>query len=152
MGITSIHSADSEACSSKPIWVNGMCEEGFTDLLEKRSFSLSCWTLIREHLNSVATGSLLAIVRRGTHDNRKLILKVTEWRKKINLDTWNDIISLPIISCLKPSQLLDFQLKWGKKHIFNHFELQFSLTFNLKYVNDTPTIVDIRGNNGFLIG
>lgn len=39
-----------------------------------------------------------------------------------------------------------------KLFTFNHFELQFSLTFHLNYINDIPTTVDIRSNNGFLIG
>ena len=41
-----------------------------------------------------------------------------------------------------------------RKHlfIFNDFELQFSLTFHLNFINDIPTTVDIRSNNGFLIG
>lgn len=36
--------------------------------------------------------------------------------------------------------------------IFNHFELQPSLTFHPNFINDIPTTVDIKSNNGFFIG
>lgn len=102
-----------------------------------------CWTLIGECLNSKATDSLLAVLRRGTYPNVKGSDPEGDRADKDKAGYFksSNVTSYHIMFRTFPTTGLPLQ--WGKKKKSLFLTtLSCSFTFNLKYVNDVLTTMD----------